>query len=358
MRYLLKMDLKETLNKLIEEEFNRAEYLKWKRKNVSYRGMNDTTQENGGSAVLGNGLYTAALSNKSMAKSYGELYYVVNGIPKKPKVFNNLNEWEVWFQNNLVMKFSKGKFPDKREFFAVTTIENEMMNLGYDGVIIKGREYVAYKPENVKYYRNEDQLIDAYERMYNTPLSETLNKIIAEELGTVDKPFYHGTRTVLPFEHFDPKMIGTGIVSSGRPEYGGFFFTDSRENAEFYTEWFIATVKIAGLIPVESKNPPQLMKQAVVDHKNYLVTDVLDGAMYSDIAVVPSSNVNTITIVSWEFEGDEESYFEHLDEIFGNGDEDDYINQDMIKDTLSMIQMDINYLLRIPIFKQYFDSKV
>lgn len=187
-------------------------------------------------------------------------------------------------------------------------------------------------------------------------LKEIVNRMINEELNDLNRQFYHGTRTPLPFIKFDPKMIGTGIVSSSKPEYGGFFFTDNKENAEFYTEWFVCTVRIDNLIPVESKNPPMLMKQAIVDRKNYLSVDVLDGAFFSDVAVVPSSNINSIHIVNWEFVGDQESYFEYLDEIFG-GDDDDYVNQDMINDTLSMIEMDINYLLKIPIFKNYFDSK-
>lgn len=148
--------------KHIMESLTHSDYLKWKRKNVTYRGMNDTTQENGGSAILGKGLYTAALSNKAMAKQYGEVYFVINAVPKNPKMFNNLNEWEIWFYNTLVKNFSDGKFPDKRKFMEQTTIENEMMKLGYDGIIIKGRELVNYKPENVQYFKNEIGLQDYY----------------------------------------------------------------------------------------------------------------------------------------------------------------------------------------------------
>ena len=59
------------LNKILEAEYNHREYLKWKRKNVSFRGMGEVGVENGGSAALGAGLYTAALSNKRMAREYG-----------------------------------------------------------------------------------------------------------------------------------------------------------------------------------------------------------------------------------------------------------------------------------------------
>jgi len=154
------------------KENSRADYLKWKRKNVTLRGMSDIGQENGGSAILGRGLYTAFLSNKSMAKGYGDVYFVVNAIPKNPKIFNTLNDWEIWFYNNLVYSYSKLKgksFPDKRDFFESTTIENELQKLGYDGVVIKGREMVNYAPpDNVLYFRTEYEL----ENYYNTVIAK------------------------------------------------------------------------------------------------------------------------------------------------------------------------------------------
>jgi len=149
----------------INESFNQKDYLKWKRNNVSYRGMREKGIENGGSAILGNGLYSAALSNKSMAKGYGKLYFVVNAIPKNPLKFQSLNSWEIWFYNNLVYAYSKAKgkeFPDKRDFNANTTIEDEIQKLGYDGVIISGREIVNYKPENVLYFETEDEVKNYY----------------------------------------------------------------------------------------------------------------------------------------------------------------------------------------------------
>lgn len=131
-----------------------AEYLKWKRKNVSFRGMKDTTQPNGmASSILGEGLYTAALSNKTMARTYGELYYVVNAVPKKPLVFKSLNTWELWMQDKLLKPYGY----DKRKFEKVTSIEKEIMKMGYDGVILTGREMVNYTPpESVRYFRYEN----------------------------------------------------------------------------------------------------------------------------------------------------------------------------------------------------------
>lgn len=140
-----------------------GEYLKWKRKNVSFRGMKDTTQPNGmASSILGEGLYTAALSNRKMARTYGELYYVVNAVPKKPLVFSTLNIWEMWMQDKLLKPYGY----DKREFQKVTSIEKEIMKMGYDGVILTGREMVNYTPpESVRYFRYENgeySVIDYY----------------------------------------------------------------------------------------------------------------------------------------------------------------------------------------------------
>jgi len=147
-----------------------ADYLKWKRKNVTYRGMKEIGVENEVYGSLGKGLYTAPSSNKTMARQYGKLYFVVNGRPKNPKKFNSINEWEIWFYNKLVYDYSKSKGkerPDKRDFMAKTTIETELIKLGYDGIEIKGREMVNFNPENIMYFRTEDELKDYFEHNVN-----------------------------------------------------------------------------------------------------------------------------------------------------------------------------------------------
>lgn len=146
---------------------DRSEYLKWKRKNVTIRGVKKLGEENSAGAMLGDGLYTAFLSNKSLAKEYGKVYFVVGAIPKNPKVFSSLNNWEIWFYNTLVYQFSKeqGKErPDKRDFNSKTTIQTEMMKLGYDGVVITGREMVNYTPnvDEIKYFETDSELEDYY----------------------------------------------------------------------------------------------------------------------------------------------------------------------------------------------------
>ena len=44
-----------------------------------------------------------------------------------------------------------------------TTMEKEMLALGYDGLIIKGREMVNYSPQDIKYFENENMLGSYYE---------------------------------------------------------------------------------------------------------------------------------------------------------------------------------------------------
>ena len=160
------IDIRAVIREAVEE-FDRKAYLAWKRKNVSYRGVNDDAvdNENGGGAMLGRGLYTAALSNKKMSRQYGTVYFVINAVPKKPKVLNTLNDWEIWAQNNLYAKFSVDGFPDRRKFDATTTIEAEMQKMGYDGVIIIGREMVNYDPPHDVTYCKDESQVESYWRL-------------------------------------------------------------------------------------------------------------------------------------------------------------------------------------------------
>lgn len=140
-------------------EANDPAYLKWKRANVMYRGVSsgDTSKANTDfSGVMGAGLYLAHLSNKEMARKYGKVYFVVGGRPKNPVKVKNMNDWDMWAQNNLYLKHDE--WDGKREFSKVTTIEKEVQNMGYDGVEIIGRELVNYKPGELKYFETEDDL--------------------------------------------------------------------------------------------------------------------------------------------------------------------------------------------------------
>jgi hypothetical protein len=164
------MDLLKIINEEVEE-FNRSEYLRWKRKNVTLRGIQDRysgIDGNGGMASYGVGLYTAFLGNRALAKQYGKVYFVLGAIPEHPKIVNNVNDAEIFMQN---LKFNYGKKNGLDNYFEAsdlfnknTNIETEMMKLGYDGFIIKGREIVNYKPnnDNIKYFENERQLENYY----------------------------------------------------------------------------------------------------------------------------------------------------------------------------------------------------
>ena len=144
-------------------------YKMWKRKNVTLRGIKTLGQPNNVSGQFGKGLYTVPLSNKSMAKQYGDVYFVVNAVPKNPIVVDSLNGAEMWRQKLMIDFCEKHGLPfDIRHFEANTTIEDEMLKLGYDGIIIKGREMVNYAPENIRYFKTESELVGYYERTFET----------------------------------------------------------------------------------------------------------------------------------------------------------------------------------------------
>ncbi len=152
------------------------DYSKWKRKNVTLRGIKQFGVDNNVYGSFGKGLYTVPLSNKAMAKTYGTVYFVVNAIPKQPKIVSSLNEAEIWRQT-LVENFCKkhGQRYDVSFFEKHTSIEKEMLELGFDGLVIKGREMVNYRPNNVEYFETERQLVYYYENL-NENINENLNK--------------------------------------------------------------------------------------------------------------------------------------------------------------------------------------
>lgn len=139
-----------------------ADYKKWKRQNVTIRGIaNKPGEYNGvGSITLGDGFYTAHLGNRDMARKYGKIYFVINGRPKNPLVFNSINEAEIWMQQNLYFK----NYKNIRDFNEHTTIKDEVLKMGHDGIEIKGREMVNFTPENVKYFKTEEELFNYYKK--------------------------------------------------------------------------------------------------------------------------------------------------------------------------------------------------
>ena len=152
------------INRIIKEEYNHAKYLKWKRENVTFRGVKQLGRDNEVWGSFGRGLYTVPLSNKAMAKTYGTLYFVVNAKPKNPKVVQDRNTAEILMQTLVTNYCDKHGVERSTKFFEEnTTIEDEMQKLGYDGLVIKGREMVNYTPpDNVKYFQTESQLMNYY----------------------------------------------------------------------------------------------------------------------------------------------------------------------------------------------------
>ena len=100
--------------------------------------------------------------------------------------------------------------------------------------------------------------------MLKNIIKEEVSALMKNEIGV----YYHGTRSILPFEFFDKISDGSGIVSSGK-KYGGFFFTDEKDNAQFFTEWFVCKVKIKNIQenPYNEKHPPAILKKAAQDNK-------------------------------------------------------------------------------------------
>lgn len=175
---------------------------------------------------------------------------------------------------------------------------------------------------------------------------------------------WHGTRAKLPFPYFESHMEGTGSVSGGRMKYGGFFFTSERENAEFYADFLIARVSIEGVSSENAgKHPPTVMAKAKEDHAVYVVRNVIDGAVPSDVFVVPTSRASSVSITGWELSSaySEGQYFDALDELFGAEEDEDGNEQPVTKGTVEHLvrsmEMDMKYLLSFPPFKKYYDSK-
>lgn len=160
------MKLKTISEKIILEAMDPG-YRKWRKSHVSYRGSKEENPLDGideYDGVMGKGLYTTALSNKSMAKGYGTRWIMVNAIPQKPLVFKSINGWEIWLQK-LMMDVLNSDTPNQNKFFEKTTIEDEVKKLGYDGVIITGREMVLYDPndKDVRFFKTEREVEDWYE---------------------------------------------------------------------------------------------------------------------------------------------------------------------------------------------------
>lgn len=184
-----------------------------------------------------------------------------------------------------------------------------------------------------------------------------IKRLLREGIHNTNK-FYHGSRSMFPFQRFEKRMDGSGIVNSGGKRFGGMFFTSDIENAEYYTEWFVCEVIINNYkTGPQGSHPPSVMKLAIQNNQTYIIHDILDGAKHSDIVVVPFSCINDIKIVNWIFVGDEDSYFKYMDEQFIHDPEDTHISKGLIDSIINMTGGELDYLLNIPIFRKYYESK-
>lgn len=184
-------------------------------------------------------------------------------------------------------------------------------------------------------------------------LKRVIRNILSESVGGITIHAYHGTSSILPFDRFSTSVIGSGMVTQGS-KYQGFFFTTEKENAEYYTEWFVLRVKIEGVIEnyTSSRVPREVLKMGFENKSNIIIRDIFDGGTYSDIIVVPSNRLDSISMLEWIFVGDEDSLFDEYNKLFGED-----ASQDEIIDLLEQIKLNVELFLSVPVCKKYFDSK-
>jgi hypothetical protein len=205
-------------------------YSKWKKQNVTLRGIKVEGQDNGVWGSWGKGLYTVPLSNKAMAKQYGTVYFIVNGIPKKPKVLSGINEAEIFrekiIQDYLIKNNKQNERFGERYFYEHTSFEAEMLSLGYDGLVIKGREMVNYTPSNILYFKTEIQLKNYYESVIqNNKINESVK--LNEEIYGSFITAYHQTDA----DRFIKGVITQKIRFGDGQAYGkGFYLTSDLES--------------------------------------------------------------------------------------------------------------------------------
>lgn len=160
---------------------------------------------------------------------------------------------------------------------------------------------------------------------------------------------YLGTSSLFPFPKFEKSVRNRSLVSGGR--YQGYFFTSSKDNAEFYSELWVAKVSIRGAEITDITIPKLALEKANKDNRIYILEDILDGSHFSDIVVVvPDSLVNHIKILSWETRFDSDTVFEVWDEFFDSEDD--------VEEILEISGYDYSYLEKMPMFRGYIQKRV
>ena len=218
------MYCKSTFFEYINESYmsNDHEYKLWKRRNVTIRGIKEVGKANGVYGSFGDGLYTAFLSNTKLAKQYGEVYYIVGAIPKNPLIVNTVNDAEIKIQQ-LIINYCKlngaDTYYDKKFFEKHTSIEKEMQKLGYDGLIIKGREMVNYNPpDDIKYYRFEEGLYDYYIRFVKNKINESF--------------FNYNDDSLLTKSYIENFIKNDSVIDDIIPSYGNIVHVENEDELE------------------------------------------------------------------------------------------------------------------------------
>lgn len=219
------------------------DFKSWKRKNVTLRGISsDIRTTNSAGARFGDGLYTAFLSNRAMAKTYGDVYYVVGAIPKHPKTFNDANQAEIWVQNFMYdwckKHLDNADRLDLREFYKNTDLATEMIKAGFDGLVIKGREMVNYKPneDEIKYFSNDWQLEDYFETSVLNESASNFTEIFQKRWEAINDLEDQGIKNLkvnsdatLTLYHLTPKENVEKIKSNGFKS--GSYFSITKKNS-------------------------------------------------------------------------------------------------------------------------------
>ena len=164
--------------------------------------------------------------------------------------------------------------------------------------------------------------------------------------------YYHGSNALIPFRRMNGSRDGSGTSSGGIGRFGGFFFTSEKENAEFYGEFLVAVVRISEVEPHEGTHSSTVLKQAITDDKNYLLQDVYDGSMYSDVVVVPHDRTHTVEILRWDFVNEYHFYAKCLKKELGK-----YVKSQYKLDSfMRMVGLDLDYALEFGPFSRFYNS--
>lgn len=207
----------------MNDDAKRTEYLRWRRKNVTLRGVRDRTQENGYWGSWGKGLYQTPLGNREMARGYGKVFFLVGARPTNPKVVLSVNGAEL-FRQELIEQYCKSRGSDYSLslFEEGTSMHEELIKQGYDGFEIRGREIVNYKPSSdILWFASERDLYKYYANSVIYNLDDSLGKDISDEYEIHKDPDdsnrWHISRG--PDKNYTLEKSGDSVFSCSCPSF-------------------------------------------------------------------------------------------------------------------------------------------